>query len=297
MPYELSTNARGRPEQATTPYSEAIARELTSLRQTLNQLTATERDLESQRVQLQGQITRYTEQAPIARRMNRPDLADEALARAAQLQPELARVQEHLARTVARQREVTSRQFDLLRQTSAIGGGPASFTSPQPLKPGKPKKRRRVALGLSIAVILIVLIPLGLAWELFSTSGQQGSYLVQTQISPTPTATPSPSPTPLPPVPAFHPNGSGPTTQQCLYTRLATPCYSPEQIQQAFGLTALYKRGYDGAGQTIVILGTGKTSTLQADLHHFDQTWGLPDPPSFQIIDAANPARPVYLRR
>jgi subtilase family serine protease len=275
----------------TSSYSEAIAREHNFLRQTLNQLAATERDLEAQRVQLQGQIDRYLEQAPAARRMNRPDLADEALARVAQLQPELARVQQQLAFTVARQREITARQFELLRQTSAFGSAPGAFTSPQPLKPGRPKRRWRLVFGLSIAVILVVLVPLGLGWELFtsSASSKQGSYLVETQLSPTPTATPSPAPTPLPPVPAFHPNGTGPTNQQCLYA-LGAPCYSPEQIQQAFGLTSLYRQGYDGLGQTIVILGAGNTATLQADLHHFDQTWGLPDPPSFQIIHDATPA-------
>jgi phage shock protein A len=106
---------------SSAPYSEAIARELGSLKQALDHLATIERDLERQRVQLQAQITRYTEQAPLARQANRHDLANEALARAAQLQPELTRIQEQMSRVVARQREITNRQFDLLRQANALG--------------------------------------------------------------------------------------------------------------------------------------------------------------------------------
>ncbi|HEY7348506.1 MAG TPA: S8 family serine peptidase [Ktedonobacterales bacterium] len=271
--------------------SEAITRELTSLKQASDHLSAIERDLENRRVQLQTQITRYTEQAPLARQANRHDLANEALARVAQLQPELTRVQEQLARIVARQKEITSRQLDLLRQTSAPGSvRPASSSSsPYPAR-RKPRKRRRI-LTLSAAATLLLLTALALGQTLRSTPAQQPTTTALAQASPTPTATPFISPTPTPQTYPFRPDGTGPTTQQCLIA-LGHPCYSPEQIQRAFNLPALYKQGYNGAGQTIVILGVGKTSSLQADLHHFDKVWGLPDPPSFKIIQQAGPPAP-----
>jgi len=276
--------ASGGSQGAGSPQSsEATARELSSLKQSLDHLSAIERDLESQRVQLQAQITRYTEQAPLARQANRHDLANEALARVAQLQPELARVQEQLVRVAARQKEITSRQFDLLRQTSI---GQATFQPTGTPAPRKPRKRRRLLIALSAAAVLLLLAVLGLGQVLRPAPGQHPTNVVQAQPSPTPTATSSPSPTPIPQAHPFRPDGTGPTTQQCLRA-LGAPCYNPEQIQQAFSLPSLYKLGYDGTGQTIVILGTGKASALQSDLHHFDHVWGLPDPPSFKIIQQA----------
>ncbi len=67
-------------------------------------------------------------------------------------------------------------------------------------------------------------------------------------------------------------------------TEINIPCYSPEEIQQAFSLTSLYKQGYDGKGQTIVIIGAGHTQNIQSDLQAFDKAWGLPAPPSFKIL-------------
>ncbi len=104
-----------------------------------------------------------------------------------------------------------------------------------------------------------------------------------TQNPPTtslPTATPT---TALPQPSIFTPSGTAPTSRDCR-DMVSFPCYNPEQIQGAYHLNALYKQGYDGRGQTIVILGVGHTTTLKQDLHAFDQAWGLPDPPSFQIL-------------
>ncbi len=299
-------------------YNDAIARELGSLKQALDHLATIERDLERQRVQLQAQVTRYTEQAPLARQANRHDLANEALARAAQLQPELTRIQEQMSRVVARQREITNRQFDLLRQAHALGSeqiAPVSnpypsyyaqspyaqpqspyapyqspYAPPQTPAPRKPKKRRRLLIGLTTAATLIVLAALGLAQVLRFLPGTPLANLTQTQGNPT-SNTPLPTPTPVHQVKPFQPDGTGPTTQQCERS-VGGPCYSPEQIQQAFNLPALYREGYDGTGQTIVILGAGNTDTIEADLHHFDQVWGLPDPPSFKVSEPQGPPSP-----
>lgn len=75
------------------------------------------------------------------------------------------------------------------------------------------------------------------------------------------------------------------------------PCYSPQQIQNAYGLTPILQAGYDGHGQTIVIIDSFGSPTIAADLSVFDATYGLPDPPSFTVLsplgtvpfDATNP--------
>jgi len=62
------------------------------------------------------------------------------------------------------------------------------------------------------------------------------------------------------------------------------PCYSPQQLHQAYGLTPLLKAGYNGTGQTIVIIESFGSPTIQADLKAFDAAYNLPDPPSFQVL-------------
>jgi subtilase family serine protease len=62
------------------------------------------------------------------------------------------------------------------------------------------------------------------------------------------------------------------------------PCYSPQQLQTAYGLTPLLNAGYNGTGQTIVIIESYGSPTMEADLKAFDAAYGLPDPPSFQVL-------------
>lgn len=67
-------------------------------------------------------------------------------------------------------------------------------------------------------------------------------------------------------------------------TTFGVTCYSPQEIRNAYGLTDLLKNGYTGAGQTIVIIDSFGSPTIASDLHSFDMGYGLPDPPSFQVI-------------
>jgi subtilase family serine protease len=76
---------------------------------------------------------------------------------------------------------------------------------------------------------------------------------------------------------------TAPTIKECV-KYLFEVCYSPTHIQNAYQLTPLYRKGYDGRGQTIVIIGAGNPTTLKSDLHNFDAAWGLADPPGFQIV-------------
>ena len=62
------------------------------------------------------------------------------------------------------------------------------------------------------------------------------------------------------------------------------PCYSPQQLQNAYGLTPLLNAGYNGTGQTIVIIESFGSPTIEADLKAFDAAFNLPDPPSFKVL-------------
>ena len=46
----------------------------------------------------------------------------------------------------------------------------------------------------------------------------------------------------------------------------------------------LLSAGYDGKGQTIVIIESFGSPTIKADLKAFDAAFNLPDPPSFQVL-------------
>jgi hypothetical protein len=67
---------------------------------------------------------------------------------------------------------------------------------------------------------------------------------------------------------------------------------SPMQLRQAYGIDQIRFTGAggtpvagDGSGQTIAIVEEGVDPTLAADLTTFDQYFGIPAPPNFQIMD------------
>ena len=72
--------------------------------------------------------------------------------------------------------------------------------------------------------------------------------------------------------------------QECNLTAAIGGCFSPEQVQTFYDLNPLYTKGYTGKGITIVIIDSYGSPTIKNDLRVFDQTFGLPDPPSFQIL-------------
>ncbi len=79
-----------------------------------------------------------------------------------------------------------------------------------------------------------------------------------------------------------------PTTSYCL-ANFGIHCYSPAQFEKAYDLGPLHSHGIDGRGQTIAIVDSFGSPTIANDLHVFDQTFGLPDPPSLKIIAPAGP--------
>jgi subtilase family serine protease len=83
-----------------------------------------------------------------------------------------------------------------------------------------------------------------------------------------------------------------PTEAQCV-TSFTVPCYDPAQFQTAYNEQPLFDRGITGRGETIVIVDSYGSPTIQSDLATFDAQFGLPAPPSFKIIQPAG-AVPTY---
>ncbi len=264
--------------------------ELLRLRGAISDIAINEGRLKIQEGQLQVWVARYRGEAQ--------DSLDAALAARAQqqlaiLQPQLANVREQLARLQQEKAALTQQQQAILEKLNISSPDQArtltsddsgiAWSPPTPIK--LPSRHRRLGsrplfwLSALLAALVIVLAVLRVNQSFFSPAPQP------TVVAQAPTPTPTP-----PPPPIFTPNGTGPTDLACLDVT-NTDCYSPEQVQQAFSLNSLYRSGFNGKGQTIVILGAGHTANLQADLHHFDQTWGLPDP-VFQMLQPHGPPAP-----
>jgi hypothetical protein len=261
----------------------AIAAELLSLRGTLYPFVTQEQRLEIQRAQIQEHIARYETQISAARAANNESLARAGEERRDRLKTHLPIIQQQLEAVRQQTAPLLQRQRELQASLRTLQSQQQSAVAPLSRNwPGQPRRKRRARrlvlyASILIASTLLTVLVLGRVTRAPLGGGAAAAHPTQQGTVQLPTATPTP-----PPLDAFRPNGTAPTTQNCLNAGYV--CYSPEQIQQAFGLTALYKSGYSGRGQTIVILGTGKTTTLQQDLHQFDVAWGLPDPPSFQIL-------------
>jgi subtilase family serine protease len=75
-----------------------------------------------------------------------------------------------------------------------------------------------------------------------------------------------------------------PTDAQCRAVGSHRPCYSPQEIRNAYNVTPVLNAGYDGTGQTIVIIDSFGSPTIASDLHTFDVGYGLPDPPSLTVL-------------
>jgi hypothetical protein len=271
----------------------ATTAQLLALQQALDHLVQTEQRLLAQWHDLQGQIDGYTKEAQQAWQANRQDLAEQAVNKRTQLMPTLAGIQEQMQRIQARKEEIARQRQDLgagrsspARTGSLIVLGPSQTSTSLPARSRHPRLWWTMfSLGVLIALLLIA--ALGAGYVLIVRSpAPKATATVRPSPTHMPTATPYPQPTPQ--AHPFQPNGTAPTDQDCQRI-MGRPCYSPEQVQQAFGLSALYRPGFDGTGQTIVILGAGQAGTVKSDLAHFDQAWGLPDPPSFQILQPKGP--------
>jgi len=84
------------------------------------------------------------------------------------------------------------------------------------------------------------------------------------------------------------PLASPPPTSYCV-ANFGLHCYQPSQMLSAYNVGRLHAAGIDGRGVTIVIVDSFGSPTIANDLHVFDQTFGIQDPPSLTIIQPAGP--------
>ncbi len=82
-----------------------------------------------------------------------------------------------------------------------------------------------------------------------------------------------------------------PTTVFC-EKHYGIACYLPRQVQRAYNLPGLYRHGVTGRGQTIIIVDSFGSPTVQRDLRRFDRAAGLPAPPSLRVIQPAGKVPP-----
>ena len=93
-----------------------------------------------------------------------------------------------------------------------------------------------------------------------------------------PAALSGPVPVPLVRVLSGASFATPPTTAQC-EKQLHIACYAPFQYHKAYNLAPLYMKGFDGKGQTIVIVDSFGYQFIRGELAIFDKAFGLPAPP------------------
>ena len=111
----------------------------------------------------------------------------------------------------------------------------------------------------------------------------QASGSAARQVAAPPTATSAAPATPGPPGPGRIPPPAPPASAWC-HQSYGLACYSPQQIQRAYDLPALYARGLDGHGRTIVVVDSFGSPTIRHDLRVFDSGFRLPGPPSLRVL-------------
>jgi subtilase family serine protease len=144
-------------------------------------------------------------------------------------------------------------------------------------------KKARSAGPRALAVTLVVVLSSLAGGQLFSSASNTTAH---------PAAAPSPEILISPGVVQAAGATRGPSTTAECEKAYHIACYEPFQIQKAYDLAPLFKKGIDGKGQTIVIVDSFGSPTIRHDLAVFDKQFGLPAPPSFDIIRPAGPVAP-----
>lgn len=122
-----------------------------------------------------------------------------------------------------------------------------------------------------VKVVLVVTLLLGTVL-VFSTSAAGGigtQVATNLQFAPLIVLAPDDNQTPTAgPFACVDPDGNPRST--------TFHCYTPADIYAAYGVDALHAEGTTGKGQTIVIVDSYGSPTVQADLDRFSDTFGLP---------------------
>jgi subtilase family serine protease len=82
-----------------------------------------------------------------------------------------------------------------------------------------------------------------------------------------------------------------PTTGQCIQAT-GFACYRPSQFQQAYDLKPLYASHLNGHGRTIIIVDSFGSPTIKSDLATFDNSFRLPPPPHFTVLQPVGKVPP-----
>src|SRR5262249_28327824 len=77
--------------------------------------------------------------------------------------------------------------------------------------------------------------------------------------------------------------GLGPPSD-ALCLQFGFRCFTPQELQRDYGVSALLDAGFDGKDQTVVIIDSFGSPTIAEDLRQYDADFGLPGPPSFQVL-------------
>lgn len=154
-------------------------------------------------------------------------------------------------------------------------------------------RNRTLALTVVAGCALLVLVATtGDGSILRDAAGFPPGQLTTTPgITPSTAATPATA-SPTPASPARAPVPAPPASGEC-QKRYGLACYAPRQVQRAYDLPALYARGLDGRGRTIVIVDSFGSPTIRHDLRVYDSAFGLRGPPSFRVLQPAGKV-PVY---
>ena len=78
-----------------------------------------------------------------------------------------------------------------------------------------------------------------------------------------------------------------------IYNNSGAGCgYTPANVAKAYGLDALYKKGLDGTGQTIVLIDPCGSTTILSDANTFSQAFGLPalTAQNFSVLQYPSPS-------
>jgi len=80
---------------------------------------------------------------------------------------------------------------------------------------------------------------------------------------------------------------------QAACNKVGRRCFNPAAMAASYDYATLHAAGTDGTGTTIAIVDSFGSSTIRNDLTAFDQAFGLPDPPRFDILNVQGSPPPV----
>ncbi len=147
-----------------------------------------------------------------------------------------------------------------------------------------PAPARATILGAAAITAGVLLTVLGAAGDSRAVTAPASPVTAPGHQPPAPAGPSRSSAAPAVSPPPSH--RAAPTSARCVLA-FGINCYSPRQLEQAYGLPQLYGRGLDGQGRTIVIVDAYGSPTIRHDLRVFDAGCGLPGPPSLRIIQPA----------